>query len=155
MENVTQFSSESWSNGSEKNLDCNDLTNNGLYLIFVGYLLPFLSPKVRDYGKEVLSVFRNMGRVASDVVSLTEFGFDKIQGLSNNDEMSAFIQRLSDKKNMNVLSSQIQEIAWSFSGDTQNGSKDHKQETWKKLLNELDRTSILNKMDRSNKKTKP
>ena len=155
MENVTQFSSDSWSNGSEKNLDCNDLTNNGLYLIFVGYLLPLLSPKVRDYGKEVLSVFRNMGRVASDVVSLTEFGFDKIQGLSNNDEMSAFIQRLSDKKNMNVLSSQIQEIAWSFSGDTQNGSKDHKQETWKKLLNELDRASILNKMDRSNKKTKP
>ena len=155
MENVTQFSSDSWSNGSEKNLDCNDLTNNGLYLIFIGYLLPLLSPKVRDYGKEVLSVFRNMGRVASDVVSLTEFGFDKIQGLSNNDEMSAFIQRLSDKKNMNVLSSQIQEIAWSFSGDTQNGSKDHKQETWKKLLNELDRASILNKMDRSNKKTKP
>lgn len=155
MENVTQFSSDSWSNDSEKNLDCNDLTNNGLYLIFVGYLLPFLSPKVRDYGKEVLSVFRNMGRVASDVVSLTEFGFDKIQGLSNNDEMSAFIQRLSDKKNMNVLSSQIQEIAWSFSGDTQNGSKEHKQETWKKLLNELDRMNILNKMDRSNKETKP
>jgi len=155
MENVTQFSSDSWSNDSEKNLDCNDLTNNGLYLIFVGYLLPFLSPKVRDYGKEVLSVFRNMGRVASDVVSLTEFGFDKIQELSNNEEMSKFIQRISDQKNMNVLSSQIQEIAWSFSGDTQNGSKEHKQETWKKLLNELDRMNILNKMDRSNKKTKP
>ena len=155
MENVTQFSSDSWSNDSEKNLDCNDLTNNGLYLIFVGYLLPFLSPKVRDYGKEVLSVFRNMGRVASDVVSLTEFGFDKIQELSNNEEMSKFIQRISDQKNMNVFPSQIQEIAWSFSGDTQNGSKEHKQETWKKLLNELDRMNILNKMDRSNKKTKP
>jgi len=155
MENETLFSSDSWSNGSENTFDCNELTNNGLYLIFVGYLLPFLSPKVRDYGKEVLSVFRNMGRVASDVVSLTEFGFDKIQELSNNEEMSKFIQRISDQKNMNVLSSQIQEIAWSFSGDTQNGSKEHKQETWKKLLNELDRMNILNKMDRSNKKTKP
>ena len=155
MENATLFSSDSWSNGSENTFDCNELTNNGLYLIFVGYLLPFLSPKVRDYGKEVLSVFRNMGRVASDVVSLTEFGFDKIQELTDNEEMSKFIQRISDQKNMNVLSSQIQEIAWSFSGDTQNGSKEHKQETWKKLLNELDRMSILNKMDRSNKKTKP
>jgi hypothetical protein len=154
MENATLFSSDSWSNGSEKNLDCNDLTNNGLYLIFVGYLLPLLSPKVRDYGKETLSAFRNMGRVSSELVSLTEFGFDKIQGLSNNDEMSAFIQRLSDQKNMNVLSIQIKEIAWSFSGDTHHG-KDNRQETWKKLLNELDRVSILNKMDRTNKKIKP
>ena len=154
MENVTLFLSDSWSNES-KNLDCNDLTNNGLYLIFVGYLLPFLSPKVRDYGKETLSVFRNMGKIASDVVSLTEFGFEKIQGLSNNDEMSAFIQRLSDQKNMNVLSSQIKEIAWSFSGDTQQGNKENRQETWKKLLNELDRASILNKLDRTNKKRKP
>jgi hypothetical protein len=155
MENATLFSSDSWSNGSENTFDCNELTNNGLYLIFVGYLLPFLSPKVREYGKETLSVFRNMGKVASELVSLTEFGFDKIQGLSNNDEMSVFIQRLSDKKNMNVLSSQIKEIAWSFSGDTQNGNKENRQETWRKLLSELDRISTLNKMDRTNKKSKP
>jgi len=155
MENTTLFSSDSWSNGSENTFDCNELTNNGLYLIFVGYLLPLLSPKVRAYGKEALSVFKNMGKVASDVVSLTEFGFDKIQGLSNNDEMSTFIQRLSDQKNMNVLSSQIKELAWSFSGDTQKGNKEHRQETWKKLLSELDRMSTLNKMDRANRKSKP
>ena len=155
MDNVTQLSSESWNDNFETSIDCNELTNNGLYLIFVGYLLPLLSPKVRDYGKEALSMFRNMGKVASDVVSLTEFGFDKIQELTDNEEMSKFILRISDQKNLNVLPSQIQEIAWSFSGDTQKGNKEHKQETWKKLLSELDRMSTLNKMDRTNKKSKP
>ena len=139
----------------EINLDCSEITNNGLYLIFVGYLLPLLSPKIRDYGREVLTTFRNMGTVAAEIVSITEFGFDKIQNLSDNKEMTKFIQRVTEKKNINVLSSQIQEIAWSFSGDTQHGNKDNKQETWKKLLNELDRVSILNKMDRTNRKSKP
>ena len=155
MENNTllsQSSSSSWSFETENSLDCDDLTNNGLYLLLVGYLLPLLSPKVRDYGKEAVLMFRHMGKVTADIVSITEFGFEKIQDLSDNNEMVTFIQRVSDKKNINVLSSQIQEIAWSFSGDTHNGEKDNKQETWKKLLNELDRMSILNKMDRTNRK---
>ena len=152
MENNTDMYSNSWGGGLEDlSVDCNELTNNGLYLIFVGYLLPLLSPKVRDYGKEVISMFRNAGEVASDIVSVTEFGFEKIQGLSTNDEMIKFIQRVTDKKDLNVLTSQISEIAWSFSGDTLNGKKEDKQETWKKLLSELDRISLLNKMDKTNK----
>ena len=153
MENNTLLSSSSsWSLETESSLDCNDLTNNGLYLLFVGYLLPLLSPKVREYGKEALLMFRHMGKVTADIVSVTEFGFEKIQDLSDNNEMVKFIQRVSDKKNINILSGQIQELAWSFSGDTKNGEKDNKQETWKKLLNELDRMSTLNKMDRTNRR---
>jgi len=149
------FESDSWSHELERVFDCNELTNNGLYLIFIGYLMPLLSPKIRDYGREVLTSFRNMGNIAGDMVSVTEFGFEKIQELSDNNEMVQFIQRVSDKKNINVFSSQIQEIAWSFSGDTQNGKKDNKQETWKKLLTELERASILNKMDKTNKNSSP
>ena len=67
-------SSGSWSTTFETtyDVDCEELTNNGLYLIFIGYLLPLLSPKVRDYGTELLSKFRNAGKVAGDLVSLTE-----------------------------------------------------------------------------------
>ena len=151
MDNFTEISSNSWNNELEQVLDCNDLTSNGLYLIFVGYLLPLLSPKVRDYGREALSMFRSLGKITSDIVSITEFGFEKIQGLENNEEMSRFIQRLCDKKNLGVLPLQIKNIAESFSGDTQGGTKEHKQETWKKLLSELNRISSLNKMDNTNK----
>ena len=151
MDNFTEIPSNSWNNGSEQVLDCNDLTSNGLYLIFVGYLLPLLSPKVRDYGREALSMFRSLGKITSDIVSITEFGFEKIQGLENNEEMSKFIQRVCGKKNLGILPLQIQEIAESFSGDTQDGNKEHKQETWKKLLSELNRISLLNKMDNTNK----
>ena len=96
MENFTETSSNSWNNDLDT-IDCNDLTNNGLYLIFTGYLLPLLSPKLRAYGKEMLSSFKNFGKVASDIVSITEFGFEKIQGLTSNEEMVDFIvKRLFD-----------------------------------------------------------
>jgi hypothetical protein len=131
--------------------NCEELTNNGLYLIFVGYLLPLLSPKVRDYGTELLSKFRNAGRVAGDIVSLTEYGFDKIQDLSDNKEMIKFIQKYCDNKKINILPSQISELSWDFSGDTGNGEKDGKQETWKRFLGKLRNLSDLNKMDNINK----
>ena len=150
MENFTETSSNSWNNDLDT-IDCNDLTNNGLYLIFTGYLLPLLSPKLRAYGKEMLSSLKNFGKVASDIVSITEFGFEKIQGLTSNEEMVNFIQRICDKKNLNVLPNEIKELAWSFSGDTQNGKKPSMQQTWNKLMDELERLNILHKMD----KTKP
>ena len=144
MENITDLSSDSWSNDLEQPFDCNEVTNNGLYVLFVGYLLPLLSPKVREYGKEVLSMFRSAGKVASNVVSLTEFGFEKIQNLSNNGEMSEFIQRVCEKRNITALPEQIKDLAWSFSGDTAHGKKESRQETWKKLLNDLDRLNVQN-----------
>ena len=136
MENITEFPSNSWSDGIET-FDCNELTNNGLYVLFATYLLPLLSPKVRDYGREFLSSFRNAGKVASNYVSLTEYGFAKIQNLSNNEEMKSFIQRICDKKNINISNSKLSAIAWGFSGDSQNGKKPSLQQTWNKLINDL------------------
>ena len=146
-------SSGSWSTAIETtyDFDCEELTKNGLYLIFVGYLLPLLSPKVRDYGRELLSKFRNAGKVAGDLVSLTEFGFEKIQDLSDNKEMMKFIEKYCDNKKINILPSQVEELSWYFSGDTDNDKKECKQETWKRLLTKLNNLSELNKMDKTNK----
>ena len=133
MENITDGSSNSW----EGTIDCEDLTNNGLYFIFTGYILPLLSPKVRNYGRELLSHWKNAGKVASDIVSVTEYGFDKIQNLSNNEEMAQFIQRVCDKKKIDVTTTEIRELSWRFSGDTGNGRKESIQQTWNALLNNL------------------
>ena len=150
MENFTETSSNSWNNDLDT-IDCNDLTNNGLYLIFVGYVLPLLSPKVRSYGREILSTIKNLGNVAGSIVSLTEFGFEKVQELSNNGEMINFIQRVCMVNDLNVLPNEIIELSWKFSGDTNNGKKENIQQTWKKLLSELNHLSTLNTMDRTTK----
>ena len=133
MENITDYSSSSWDSG----IDCEDLTNNGLYIIFVGYLLPLLSPKMRNYGREVLSHMKNLGKVTGDIVSVTEYGFEKIQDLSNNGEMVQFIQKVCDKKKIDVTMAEIKELSWRFSGDTNNGKKESLQQSWKSLLNNL------------------
>ena len=133
MENITDYSSSSWDSG----IDCEDLTNNGLYIIFVGYLLPLLSPTMRNYGREVLSHMKNLGKVTGDIVSVTEFGFEKIQDLSNNSEMSHFIQKVCDKKKIDITLNEINELSWRFSGDTNNGKKESLQQSWKSLLNNL------------------
>ena len=133
MENITDGSSNSW----EGTIDCEDLTNNPIYILFIGYLLPLLSPKVRNYGRELLSHWKNAGKVASDIVSVTEYGVDKIQNLSNNEEMAQFIQRVCDKKKIDVTTTEIRELSWRFSGDTGNGRKESIQQTWNALLNNL------------------
>tara|TARA_Y100000590_G_scaffold418297_3_gene518934 strand:+ start:567 stop:992 length:426 start_codon:yes stop_codon:yes gene_type:complete len=134
MENITEYSSSSWDSGS---IDCEDLTNNNLYILFVGYVLPLLSPRVRDYGRELLSHLKNAGKVAGDIVSVTEYGFEKIQDLSNNGEMVQFIQKVCDKKKIDVTMAEIKELSWRFSGDTENGKRESIQQTWKSLLNNL------------------
>ena len=105
MENITEYSSNSW----DSVLDCEDLSNNGLYILFVGYIVPLLSPKVRNYGRELLSHFKNAGKVAGNIVSVTEYGFEKIQDLSNNEEMAQFIQKVCDKKKIDVTLSEIKD----------------------------------------------
>tara|TARA_Y100000996_G_C22339263_1_gene567910 strand:- start:264 stop:689 length:426 start_codon:yes stop_codon:yes gene_type:complete len=134
MENITEYSSSSWDSGS---IDCEDLTNNNLYILFVGYVLPLLSPRVRNYGRELLSHLKNAGKVAGDIVSVTEYGFEKIQDLSNNGEMVQFIQKVCDKKKIDVTMAEIKELSWRFSGDTANGKRESIQQTWKSLLNNL------------------
>ena len=133
MENITDYSSNSWDNG----IDCEDLTNNNLYIIFVGYLLPLLSPRMRNYGREVLSHIKNLGKVAGDIVSVTEFGFEKVQELSNNEEMIYFIQKVCDKKKLDITINEIKELSWRFSGDNDNGKRESINQTWKSLLNNL------------------
>ena len=133
MENITEYSSNSWDSG----IDCEDLTNNGLYIIFVGYVVPLLSPRVRNYGRELLSHLKNAGKVAGNIVSVTEYGFEKIQDLSNNGEMVQFIQKVCDKKKIDVTMAEIKELSWRFSGDTANGKRESIQQTWKSLLNNL------------------
>ena len=134
MENITEYSSSSWDSGS---IDCEDLTNNNLYILFVGYVLPLLSPRVRNYGRELLSHFKNAGKISGDIVSVTEYGFEKIQDLSNNGEMVQFIQKVCDKKKIDVTMAEIKELSWRFSGDTANGKRESIQQTWKSLLNNL------------------
>tara|TARA_Y100000389_G_C17439560_1_gene507714 strand:- start:141 stop:587 length:447 start_codon:yes stop_codon:yes gene_type:complete len=147
MDNITS----SWDSSFESTVDCEDLTNNGLYVIFIGYILPLLSPKVRNYAKEVLSTIKNLGNIAGNVVSLTEFGFEKIQDLNNNQEMINFIQRLCTIKDFKLLPNQIINLAWNFSGDTDHGKKEHIQQTWKKLLLDIEQLSTLNIMDKTTK----
>ena len=134
MENITEYSSNSWDSGS---IDCEDLTNNNLYILFVGYVVPLLSPRVRNYGRELLSHLKNAGKVAGNIVSVTEYGFEKIQDLSNNGEMVQFIQKVCDKKKIDVTMAEIKELSWRFSGDTANGKRESIQQTWKSLLNNL------------------
>ena len=140
---------------NENVFDCEDLTNNGLYMIFIGYLVPLLSPTMRDYLRDLFINFKNFGEVAGKVVSLTEFGFTKIQNINNNTEMVQFIERVCDKKNIGLLPEQIVECAWAFSGDTGKGKRKSLEGSWSKLLKEIDRIHSVNVMQRSNRKRRP
>ena len=148
MDNFTDISSGSW---DDTIVNCEDLTNNGLYVLFVGYVMPLLSPKVREYMKHIYVSIKNAGKVTGDLVSVTEYGFDKIQGLSNNKQMVEFIMSVCESKGFNVLKNEVEELAWSFSGDTDNGRKGGVEQTWKKLLNELDKISAKSKMVKTEK----
>ena len=66
-------------------------------------------------------------------------------------EMINFIQRVCMVNDLNVLPNEIIELSWKFSGDTNNGKKENIQQTWKKLLSELNHLSTLNTMDRTTK----
>ena len=133
---------------------CDEIMNNYLYTIFAGYLVPLISPKIRNYCKEGLSTILRFGKIAGDLATLTEFGFEKVQDMKNNGEMVNFIQRVAKIKDFNVLSGQVIDLAWNFSGDTDKGNKDEIQQTWKKLLNELDRVNALNILDKTRIKSR-
>ena len=143
MENITEIlsPSDSWSGDF---INCEDLTSNGLYFIFTGYILPLLSPRVRSYIKEVIVTIKNVGNVAGKAVSVTEYGFEKVQGLSTNDEMVDFIKNVCSKKDVSIKPKELVELAWSFSGDTNNGHREGVEQTWNKLMKEVDRIHTLN-----------
>jgi hypothetical protein len=147
MENITTVITTS-------DIDCPDLTNNGLYLIFVGYLMPLISPTMRVYLKDLLISFKNCGKVTGQLVSLTEFGFTKVQNINSNEEMIKFIERICLNKDLNLLPQQIFDCAKSFSGDESNG-KGRFEGSWNKLLKEVDRLHAENIMARSSPRKAP
>lgn len=110
---------------------CENVTNHWLYFIFSGYLLPLISPRVRDWFKETVNSLKN-SNVGGNIVTLTEFGFNKIQEIENNDEMKEYIKRLIKQKNTSLFYSEesLEKLALLFSGDeTKNGIS----QSWKKL----------------------
>ena len=156
MDNSVSFDNFTLNTTSSNNLlDCKDLTNNGLYMIFIGYVVPMFSPTLREYLKDAMVHFKNFGKVSGQIVSLTEFGFSKIQGINNNQEMIEFIGRVCKNKNIKVLPEQVIECAWSFSGDTDKDHSISKEESWNKLLKEIDRLHSANILQRSNHRIKP
>ena len=110
---------------------CDDLTNHWLYFVFSGYVLPLISPRVRDWLKETLNSLKN-NKIGGHIVTLTEFGFNKIQDIENNDEMKEYIKRLVKEKNPNLFYSEesLEKLALLFSGDE---TKKGIAQSWKKL----------------------
>jgi len=131
MDNFTDFSSDSWIQGSSDL--CEEVTNHWLYFIFAGYVLPLISPRVRDWFKETLNTLKN-NEITGQIVTLTEYGFDKIQEIENNKEMKNYIKRLCKSKNPDIYYSDesIEKMAWLFSGESNNGQEGI-QQSWKKL----------------------
>tara|TARA_B100000900_G_C20265503_1_gene587801 strand:- start:8 stop:457 length:450 start_codon:yes stop_codon:yes gene_type:complete len=130
MENFT----ESWSGEmSVENfgISCEDLTNHWLYFVFSGYLLPLVSPRLRNYFKELYNSCKH-GEVSGKFVTLTEFGFEKIQNIENNNEMKNFIRRICIEKKIDYDEELIDKAAWLFSGDNDENHQSIKQ-TWKRL----------------------
>ena len=126
MENITE--SGSW---SEDIVSCEDITNHWLYFIFSGYLVPLISPKLRDYFRETYNTCKN-GEVTGRFVTLTEFGFEKIQDIQNNNEMKNYIRRICIEKEIDYNEELIDNMSWLFSGDNDDNHQSIKQ-TWKRL----------------------
>ena len=115
---------------------CENITNHWLYFVFSGYVLPLISPRVRDWLKETLNSLKN-NKIGGKIVTLTEFGFNKIQDIENNDEMKEYIKRLCKSKNPNLIYSEesIEKLSKLFSGDEKiNGLA----QSWRKLNKIID-----------------
>ena len=110
---------------------CDDLTNHWLYFVFSGYVLPLISPRVRDWLKETLNSLKNH-KIGGEIVTLTECGFQKIQDIENNDEMKEYIRRIVKQKNPSLFYSEesLEKLAILFSGDEK---KNGLAQSWKKL----------------------
>lgn len=110
---------------------CDSVTDHWLYFIFTGYLLPIISPRVRSFLKEFLNSIKN-SKIGGNIVTLTEYGFEKIQSIENNNEMKDFIKRLCKSKKIELNEEILEKLAWMFSGD-KDENHESIQQTWKKL----------------------
>lgn len=114
---------------------CNSVTNHWLYFVFTGYLLPIISPRVRSFFKEFLNSLKN-SKIGGNIVTLTEYGFEKVQSIENNNEMKDFIKRLCNSKKIELNDEILEKLAWMFSGD-KDETHESIHQTWKKLNNIL------------------
>ena len=111
---------------------CENVTNHWLYFVFTGYLLPLVSPRVRDWIKETVNSLKN-NKVTGQLVTLTEFGFNKIQDIENDEEMKQFIKRFSKSRRPGLLiqDNMLDRLSEDFSG--KGGGK-----SWRYLINIID-----------------
>ena len=111
---------------------CENVTNHWLYFVFTGYLLPLISPRVRDWMKETINSLKN-NKVTGQLVTLTEFGFNKIQDIQSDEEMKEFIKRISKSRRPGLLIQEkmYEKLAEEFSG--KGGGK-----SWRYLINIID-----------------
>ena len=132
---MESWSWEEFNNNTDLNTTsdlCENVTNHWLYFIFTGYLLPLVSPRVRDWMKETVNSLKS-NKVTGQLVTLTEFGFNKIQDIQSDEEMKEFIKRISKSRRPGLL---IQEkvydkLAKEFSG--KGGGK-----SWRYLIKVID-----------------
>lgn len=111
---------------------CENITNHWLYLVFSGYLLPLISPRVREWLKETLNSLKS-NDITGELVTLTEFGFNKIQDIENDEEMKNFIKRMvkSRRPRLLIQEKMYDKLADEFSG--KNGGK-----SWRYLMKVID-----------------
>ena len=131
MEN--SWSWEEFNNSTELNYDlCENITNHWLFFVFSGYLLPLISPRVRDWFKETLNTLKN-NKLTGEIVTLTEYGFNKIQDIEDNKEMKNFIKRLCKSRRPGLLiqDKMYDKLTEEFSG--KGGGK-----SWRYLLKVID-----------------
>ena len=148
MDNLTD-SSWIWEERNNITLDhynmCESVTNHWLFFIFTGYLVPLVSPRVREFIKDKLHTLRNC-KVTGQLVSLTEFGFEKIQDIEDNEEMKDYIRRLCKNKKQDIYYTEesLEKLAWLFSGerDINKFSSTGIQQSWKKLNKLIDGSGV-------------
>ena len=127
------WSWEEFNNTTEINSDlCGNITNHWLYFVFSGYLLPLISPRVIDWFKETLNSLKS-NKITGEIVTLTEYGFNKIQDIEDDKEMKDFIKRICNSRRPELL---IQEkmydkLTEEFSG--KGGGK-----SWRYLIKVID-----------------
>ena len=111
---------------------CENVTNHWLYFVFTGYLLPLVSPRVRDWIKETVNSLKS-NKVTGQLVTLTEFGFNKIQDIQSDEEMKEFIKRIcrSRRPGLLIQEKMYDKLAEEFSG--KGGGK-----SWRYLINIID-----------------
>ena len=144
LNNLTNYSNITYNlDINSYSSNCEQITNHWMFLIFSGYILPFISPRVRNYLKETINSIKKSNK-GGQFVTLTEFGFEKIQEIENNSEMKEFIKRMCYEKKIEWNDENLEKIAWLFSGDSDETHESITQ-TWTKLNKVLEELNLKEK----------